>query len=111
MERWIFHKDEKHTQRYTLGIDGEKMLICCGINPNTASPNKLNNTVKSVEKFARNNDYDGYLVVNVYSQISRYPHDIHLEMDEDYHKGNIKVLRDIFKTYPRDKTIPDTPYI
>lgn len=100
MKKWIFQKDQAHTRRYSLGIDGEKMLICCGINPNTARPNKLNNTVRRVENFARDNGYDGYIMINIYPQISKEPQNIHLEMDKNYHLDNMSALRDIFRDYP-----------
>ena len=101
MKQWIFQKDQEHTRRYSLGIHGENMLICCGINPNTAKPGELNNTVRRVENFAKDNGYDGYIVVNIYSQISKDPKDIHLQMDETYHKENINALKEIFELYPK----------
>ncbi len=99
MKKWIFQKDKAHTRRYSLGIHGEKMLICCGINPNTARPGELNNTVRRVETFAKDNGYDGYIMVNIYPQISKDPKNIHPKMDEVYHKDNIDALEDIFKMY------------
>lgn len=100
MENWIYHRNEENTCRYTLGIDGENMLICCGINPSTAKPNDLDNTVTRVDRFARDNGYDGYIMVNVYPQISTDPNGINLDLNLEKHRENMERLKDIFKKYP-----------
>ena len=38
--------------RYILGTAGKKPLITIGINPSTAEPDNLDNTLKSVERIA-----------------------------------------------------------
>lgn len=100
MDNWIYHKNEENTCRYTLGIDGEKMLICCGINPSTAKPNKLDNTVRRVDRFAKDNGYDGYIMINIYPQISTDPKNIHTKSDRIYYEKNLEILKDIFEAYP-----------
>lgn len=100
MTDWIYHKNDDNTCRYTLGVDGDKMLICCGINPSTAKPNELDNTVRRLDRFAKDNGYDGYIMINIYPQISTDPKNIHLDLDETIHKHNLKKLKRIFKAYP-----------
>ncbi|MFR6424354.1 MAG: DUF1643 domain-containing protein, partial [Oscillospiraceae bacterium] len=43
-------------------------LICIGINPSTAQPGDLDNTLKSVERIALGNGYDSFTMFNVYPQ-------------------------------------------
>lgn len=100
MNNWIYHRNDDNTCRYTLGIGGKRMLICCGINPSTAKPNELDNTVRRVDRFVKDNGYDGYIMINIYPQISTDPKNIHHDMDENYHSKNLEILRVIFETYP-----------
>ncbi len=46
---------------------GERLLICIGINPSTAAPGDLDNTLKSVG-IAAGRVYDSFLMFNVYAQ-------------------------------------------
>ena len=52
---WIYVPGFYTEYRYILGTRGEKPLICIGINPSTARPGELDNTLRSVERIARNN--------------------------------------------------------
>ena len=48
---WIYEHDVNNTARFTLGeyqYISDKTLICFGINPSTATPNNLDNTLKKV---------------------------------------------------------------
>ncbi|MDY0234744.1 MAG: DUF1643 domain-containing protein [Gudongella sp.] len=101
MTSWIYSKSKDNTCRYTLGLKGQNMLICCGINPSTAKPDSLDNTVRRVEKFSKDNGYDGYIMINVYPQISTNPKEIHSDIDESIHKENIRCLDELFMHYPR----------
>jgi hypothetical protein len=49
---WLYENNEDNTVRYILGTKGKKPLLCFGINPSTAEPEKLDNTLKSVERVA-----------------------------------------------------------
>lgn len=99
MEKWIYEKNMENTCRYTLGIEGERVLICCGINPSTAVPNKLDNTVRRVDRFARDNGYDGYVMINIYPQISTDPANIHKRINNSYHRENLDKIEKVFKNY------------
>jgi len=78
-----------------LGTNGEKSLLCFGINPSTAKPDNLDNTVKSVERLALNNGYDSWIMMNVYAQIATDPNNIHSEIDPLIHQLNLKFIEDI----------------
>ena len=51
-EKWLYIPDHYAEYRYLLGTRGENPLICIGINPSTAVPGDLDNTLKSVERIA-----------------------------------------------------------
>ena len=55
--RWLYVPPYYTEYRYILGTRGENPLICIGINPSTAQPGDLDNTLKSVERIALGNGY------------------------------------------------------
>ena len=57
-ERWLYIPDFYSEYRYILGTVGKNPLICIGINPSTAAPDDLDNTLKSVERIAKGNGFD-----------------------------------------------------
>ena len=78
--------------RYILGTRGEKPLICVGINPSTAAPDALDNTLKSVERVAHFNGYDCFLMFNVYAQRATNPDDMELTYNQELHQENLKAF-------------------
>ena len=58
--KWLYVPDHYADYRYILGTRGENPLICIGINPSTAQPGDLDNTLKSVERIALGNGYDSF---------------------------------------------------
>ena len=49
-EKWLYVPDFYTEYRYLLGTRGEKPLVCIGINPSTAEPDRLDPTLQSVER-------------------------------------------------------------
>ena len=45
--RWLYVPDHYSEYRYLLGTKGQRPLVCIGINPSTAVPDRLDNTLKS----------------------------------------------------------------
>ena len=56
--RWLYVPNCYGEYRYILGTRGSNPLICVGINPSTAAPDDLDNTLKSVARIADANGYD-----------------------------------------------------
>ena len=48
IEEWLYAPNFYSEYRYILGTRGKNPLICIGINPSTAQPGDLDNTLKSV---------------------------------------------------------------
>jgi hypothetical protein len=96
-EKWIYVPDYYTDYRFILGTRGEKPLITVGINPSTATPLALDNTLKSVERIALNNGFDSFIMFNVYPQRATNPDDMHSEMDKDLHEQNMKAFKNLLK--------------
>lgn len=87
--KWLYVPDFYTEYRYILGARGEKPLICIGVNPSTAEPDNLDNTLKSVQRIALGNGYDGFVMFNVYAQRATRPEDMDRTMDARLHRENM----------------------
>lgn len=90
--KWLYVPNDYLEYRYILGTRGEKPLICVGINPSTAAPGDLDNTLKSVERVALYNGYDSFLMFNVYAQRATDPDDMEQTYNQDLHAQNMKAF-------------------
>jgi len=73
---WLYERTPDNSARFVLGIDGTNPLVCFGLNPSTAEPNNLDPTVTRVDKFARMNGFDGFIMLNVYPKRDTLPNDL-----------------------------------
>ena len=94
-EKWIYIPDFYTEYRYILGTRGENPLICIGINPSTAEPDNLDNTLKSVSRIAAHNGFDSFVMFNVYAQRATRPDDMDRELNELLHRENMAAFRHI----------------
>ena len=92
-ERWLYVPDFYTEYRYILGTRGENPLICIGVNPSTAEPGNLDNTLKSVERIANGNGYDSFIMFNVYAQRATRPDDMDRELNGALHRANMDAFR------------------
>lgn len=92
VSKWIYVPNYYSEYRYILGTKGKKPLIAIGINPSTAKPDDMDNTLKSVERIALANGYDSFIMFNVYAQRATDPKDMEKELNEDLHKENMKAF-------------------
>jgi len=91
--RWLYVPPAYDEYRYILGTVGKKPLICIGINPSTAEPDNLDNTLKSVERIAKFNGYDSFIMFNVYPQRATDPDNMDAECNYLLHNENMKAFR------------------
>lgn len=96
---WLYVPNRYSEYRYILGTTGKKPLICIGINPSTAKPNDLDNTLKSVERIALGNGFDSFIMFNVYAQRATRPEDMDKEFNERLHNENMKAFDYILSLY------------
>ena len=65
IDEWLYAPNFYSEYRYILGTRGKNPLICIGINPSTAQPGDLDNTLKSVQRIAHGNGFDRFIMFNV----------------------------------------------
>ncbi len=97
VNEWIYVPCEYKNYRYILGTKGENPLICIGINPSTAKPNELDNTLKSVKRIALNNGYDSFIMFNVYPHRATDPNNMENCCNDFLHWQNMKAFEYILK--------------
>ncbi len=89
---WLYVPDFYTEYRYILGTRGAKPLICIGVNPSTAEPGNLDNTLKSVQRIALHNGFDSFIMFNVYAQRATRPADMEKHRNEALHRANMEAF-------------------
>ena len=93
VNRWLYAPNFYSEYRYILGTRGKNPLICIGINPSTAEPGNLDNTLKSVERIAMHNGFDSFIMFNVYAQRATDPDAMEKVCNQALHRENLEALR------------------
>ena len=93
VSKWLYAPNFYSEYRYILGTRGKTPLICVGINPSTAKPDDLDNTLKSVQRIAAGNGFDSFLMFNVYAQRATRPDDMERQCNLRLHEENMKAWR------------------
>ena len=101
ISKWLYAPNFYSEYRYILGTRGKNPLICIGINPSTARPDALDNTLKSVERIALGNGYDSFLMFNVYAQRATSPDDMEKVCNPILHAENLAAFRYILSISQR----------
>ena len=92
-DEWLYVPDFYTEYRYILGTRGINPLICIGVNPSTAEPGNLDNTLKSVSRIAGGNGYDSWIMFNVYAQRATRPEDMDRVCNDRLHEANMEAFR------------------
>ena len=92
-DRWLYVPNFYSEYRYILGTRGKTPLICVGINPSTAKPGDLDNTLKSVERIALGNGFDSFIMFNVYAQRATNPDTMDKTCNNELHRQNLEAFR------------------
>ena len=88
----LYRTNENNSASCVLGpINEEKgrTLLCFGINPSTARPECLNNTIRKVIKISKNNGYPNWIMLNIYPQRATDPNDLHLTLNQKLRAENL----------------------
>ena len=93
IEEWLYAPNFYSEYRYILGTRGKNPLICIGINPSTAQPGDLDNTLKSVQRIALGNGFDSFIMFNVYAQRATDPDAMERTCNLQLHKENLEAFR------------------
>lgn len=87
------------THRYVLASEGHTPLIVIGVNPSTANELKPDRTVQKVMGFAERNNYDSFVMLNLYPQRSTNFGGVHHKKNEELHQNNLDTIRFFFDPY------------
>ena len=93
IKKWLYAPNFYSEYRYILGTRGKNPLICIGINPSTAAPDDLDNTLKSVERIAHGNGFDSFIMFNVYAQRATDPDAMEKVCNQALHRENLEAFR------------------
>ena len=96
-QKWLYVPDFYTEYRYILGTRGKNPLICIGVNPSTAAPDDLDNTLKSVARIAEGNGFDSWIMFNVYAQRATRPEDMDRELNQALHRANMAAFEYILQ--------------
>ncbi len=91
-DKWLYVPDFYSEYRYILGTKGKRPLVCIGINPSTAEPENLDNTLASVQRIAHFNGFDSFIMFNVYAQRATDPDHMEKELNPYLHAENMKAF-------------------
>ncbi len=103
-EKWLYVPDFYSEYRYILGTRGKRPLITIGINPSTARPDDLDNTLKSAQRIALGNGYDSFIMFNVYAQRATNPDHMERELNVMLHRENMRAFEYVL-------SLSDEPHI
>ena len=93
IQKWLYAPNFYSEYRYILGTRGKNPLICIGINPSTAKPDDLDNTLKSVQRIALGNGFDSFIMFNVYAQRATNPDAMEKVCNPALHRENLEAFR------------------
>lgn len=105
-EKWLYVPDFYTEYRYILGTQGQNPLICIGVNPSTAAPEDLDNTLKSVARIAAGNGFDSWIMFNVYAQRATRPDDMDRQLNVPLHEENMRAFEYIVSAAARAGNMP-----
>lgn len=97
---WIYFGNEY--ERYFLGKPMSKNILILGINPSSAVPNKLDQTMKKVCKILDNN-FNGYgwIMMNIFPQVTAKSKE--LQNISGFMQENIKMINFICQKFDIEK--------
>ena len=98
---WIYSNNEDNTSRYLLGVEGEKTIFCFGVNPSTAEPNAADATIRKVTKIAQHNNYDSWMMLNVYPVRATKFDDLTKKLDVAEHNRNIETIKNVLSNHKK----------
>lgn len=114
----IYHSEHDDQWRYTLGTIGKRPLITIGLNPSTATREKLDPTVTRVEKVAQQRGFDSFIMLNLYPVRATDPKDLTPKADPVAYERNLEAIEKIVAQYANPTiwaawgaSVVDRPYL
>ena len=95
----IYKNNSENTLRFLLGKKGKKPLFVIGLNPSTADESKPDTTTTKIMRFADLNNYDSFILLNLYPQRTRYPEKLDTSINYEYHRKNLQIISSDIQKY------------
>lgn len=86
--------------RFTLGRSGNKPLLAVGLNPSTATQEKLDTTVTKVEQVAIRHGYDGFVMLNLYPVRATDYRTLPIKVDREAFEANLQKVEEVVSRLP-----------
>lgn len=99
-DSWVYETNADNTARFVLGEKGDNPLVCIGVNPSTATPEKLDPTLRRVKKFSETLGFDGWIMLNLYPQRATDPDGLHEKRNRDIQAYNEHYVGKVLLDYP-----------
>lgn len=90
-------RSEELNTRFLLGEKGKRNLVVVGVNPSIATIEKLDQTSKRIKKYSEIHEYDGWIIINLYPQISTNVDLMHKEKNNELVKLNLEYIESVLK--------------
>ena len=91
----IYHYEGngENSDRFVLGHKGHgKNLLALCVNPSTATAEHYDATMTKLAGFAERNDFDGFTMINLYSQRSTRLSNLEMSFNRTRHAKNIEAI-------------------
>lgn len=95
----IYPNSNNNNERYILGKLGKKPLIIIGLNPSIANDKEPDMTMKKIIGFAERNNYDSFIMLNLYPQRTTQPKNLHKILNSNLHKTNVNHIIELLSSY------------
>src|SRR5574344_725884 len=85
----IYEASKDNTLRFVLGFENTNPLIVIGVNPSTADDQKPDATIRRVLGYVKRNNFNGFLMINIYPFRSTNPNNLPAQLDNTIHQQNL----------------------
>ena len=86
-----------------MEVTASNPLICFGVNPSKAkvinNELKTDPTILKIKEIIKKNNYDGWIMLNLYPEVTSNPEELK-DFKTELHKKNIDKIKEILKKYP-----------
>jgi hypothetical protein len=101
---WVYLKDDDNRNRFALGevsqnYNNNNTLICFGVNPSTATPKELDNTLKNVKAISKYNGFDNWIMFNLYPLRETHPKSLPESKDNEVCIRNIEAIKKVIECF------------
>ena len=86
--------------RFRLECRGRRMLLVLGINPNAVDERYPDPTTYRIMGFASNAGYDGFMLLNLSSELTVRKGGLAEELNLQMHVRNLETMRGVARQYP-----------